>query len=226
MNRFSTPKSLAGLALGAIASLLFVATPPTAHAQSFADQSIFTEHEPFEVGKTRLEPGTYLIRVVLQANNRTVVQVTDTEQKTIYASVLSSPHPVLAEPTIQANQYVFYPPTPGHAKALRTWFAKGANMGQDIVYTRGRAAEIAIAVKEPVPAVADDVREEDYKTAEIIVVTPESVQSRPPAPRPILVAEARTDDSLPPTAGRDPLLAALGLVSLAGALALRFARKA
>jgi len=73
-----------GLAPGLVALLVAAATVPVARAQNFADRSVFTESQPFEVGTTRLEPGTYLIRVVLLSSERTALQVTDPKEESVY----------------------------------------------------------------------------------------------------------------------------------------------
>jgi len=214
--------------LGTFALFVVTATTPVANAQNFADRSTFTESQPFEVGPTRLEPGTYMIRVVLISNNRSMIQVTDPKEMKVYASVLAVPHPIRADMTVPASQYTYYPSVAGHAKALRTWFSKDSRLGHDIAYPRSRAHELAVATKEPVPAVPDEVKESELETAEIVTVTPEPIAAPAPAaaPAPVQVAEARPAKSLPTTASELPLYGALGLLSLAGALGLRLARKA
>ena len=78
-----------------------------------------------------------------------------------------------------------------------------------------RAGEVAVI------AIPDEVKEAEYKSVPLTVVTPE-LQVKPyEAPAPTVVAEARPLRRLPGTASHVPLFAALGLLSLGGAFGLR-----
>lgn len=82
--------------------------------------------------------------------------------------------------------------------------------------------EIAVVAKAPVLAIADDVKEPEYRTATLTVVTPEQQVKPYEAPAPVvMLAEAPPVRRLPATASHVPLLAALGLLSLGGGLGLR-----
>jgi len=222
-------KLMSCLALGTFAMLLGVASTP-AYAQSDRDNSTFTVTEPVDVGTFTLPPGTYLIKVVLLEANRNMIQVTNVEQTKVFASVLATPHQIRADEEIPATRYVYYATAAGQPKALRTWFPRDTSNGQDIIYPQKRAMELAAAAKEPVIAIPDEVKEAEYKSAPITIVTPEQqvkpyeqpvvVVQKAPEPAPIAVAEARPVE-LPRTASHVPLFAALGLLSLGGALGLR-----
>ena len=74
--------------------------------------------------------------------------------------------------------------------------------------------------KAPVIAIPDDVKEAEYKTVPVVIVTPER-EVKPYEPVAV-VAEARPPvKRLPATASHVPLVAALGLLSLSGAVGLR-----
>lgn len=212
-------KLMSSLAIGALATLLAVAAAPVAEAQSDRENSTFTVTEPVDVGGFTLEPGTYLIKVVMLSSNRNMIQVTNEAQTKIFASVLATPHPIRPGEAAPSSRYVYYPAVAGHNKALRTWFARDTSNGQDIVYPKRHAMELAVAVKEPVIAVPDDVKETELETAPLAVVTPEK-QVKPYEPPPV-VASTPARKPLPQTASPVPLLAALGLLSLGGAFGLR-----
>ena len=215
-------KLMTCLALGTFATLLGVVSAPVAYAQSDKENSTFTVTEPLDVGGFTLQPGTYLIKVVMLASDRNSIQVTNVEQTKVFASVLSTPHPIRADEVVPSSRYIYYATAPGQPKALRTWFARGTEKGQDIIYPKRRAMELAAAAKEPVIAIPDEVKEAEYKSVPIAVVTPD-LQVKPyaePAP-PVVVAEARPLKQLPATASHIPLFAALGLLSLGGAFGLR-----
>jgi hypothetical protein len=166
-------KMMTCLALGAFATLLGVASAPAAYAQSDRENSTFTVTEPIDVGGFTLQPGTYLIKVVMLESNRNMVQVTNEDQTKVFASVLATPHPIRANEEIPASRYTYYTTAPGQPKALRTWFARDTANGQDIIYPKRRAMELAAFTKEPVIAIPDEVKEADYKTATFTVVAPD-----------------------------------------------------
>jgi hypothetical protein len=222
-------KLMTCLALGTFATLLWVGLAPVAFAQSDMEHSTFTITEPLEVGSFTLQPGTYLIRLTVQAPSRHIVQVTNVERTTVFATVLAVPHLLQREEMVPESRYIYYPTAPGQHKALRTWFAGNASNGEDIVYPEGRAMELAATAKEPVIAIPNDVKEAEYKSVPLKVVTPERqvkpyeapVVQKAPEPAPPVVAETRPHKDLPATASHVPLFGALGLLLLGGAFGLR-----
>jgi hypothetical protein len=214
-------KLLSCLALGTFVTLLGVASAP-AYAQGDRENSTFNVTEPIDVGGFVLPPGTYLIKVVLLSSNRNMIQVTNEDQSKVFASVLATPHQIRADEAIPSSRYVYYASATGQPKALRTWFARDTTNGQDIIYPKRRAMELAAVAKEPVIAIPDETKEADYKSVSLAVVTP-AQEMKPyvePAP-PVMLAEARPLKPLPPTGSRVPLFATLGMLSLGGAFALR-----
>jgi hypothetical protein len=214
-------KLMSCLALGTFAMLLGVASTPVAYAQSDRENSTFTVTEPVDVGTFTLPPGTYLIKVVMLASNRNLIEVTNVEQTKVFANVLATPHPIRAGEVVPSSRYLYYETAPGQPKALRTWFARDTANGQDIIYPKRRALEIAAVAKEPVIAIPDEVKEAEYKSVPLTVVTPEQQVKPYEEPAPTLVAEAVPVKELPRTASHVPLFAALGLLSLGGAFGLR-----
>jgi len=211
-----------GLALGATAALLAGATTYSATAQIHTEKTNFTLTEPMDVGGFVLEPGSYRLKVVVLSDNRNVVQVTNVDGSKVFAAVLATPHAIKTDETIPESRFVYFPPINGQPKALRTWFAHDTPYGQDIIYPKRRALELAAAAKVPVIAIPDDVKETEYRSAELTVVTPElQVQPyQPPPPAPVVTAARIPHKRLPTTASRLPLFAALGLLSLGGAVGL------
>ncbi|MBI5445853.1 MAG: hypothetical protein HY900_32135 [Deltaproteobacteria bacterium] len=218
------------LFVGAFATFLGIASAPAAFAQSELQQSTFTLTEPLDVGTATLQPGTYLIKVVLIDSNRDMLQVTDMAGTKVFTTVLSRPHPILPGEIMPESRYVTWATPAGQPKALRTWYPRDRSTGHDIVYPKARAMELAAAAKEPVIAYPDAVTVTEYKSAPLIMVTPErevkpyeavAVQAPPKAAPVAVVAEARPSEQLPETASRIPLFAAMGLLSLGAAFGLR-----
>jgi hypothetical protein len=164
------------------------------------------------------------------ASNRNMIQVSNEDQTKVFASVLATPHAIRANEETPSTRYIYYATAVGQPRALRTWFPRDTPNGQDIIYPKRRALELAAIAKEPVIAIPDDAKQADYKTVSFAVVTPEQ-QVKPyaepvvvqpaPEPAPVVLAEARPTRQLPGTASRVPLTAALGLLFLSGAIGVR-----
>ena len=80
-------KLMIGLALGTFVALVAASAP--AYAQSDRENSTFTVTEPVDVGSFTLQPGTYLIKVVLLESNRNLIQITNEDRRR--SSPASSP---------------------------------------------------------------------------------------------------------------------------------------
>jgi predicted component of type VI protein secretion system len=208
-----------------------------ANGQGTVEQSTFTLTEPLEVGATVLQPGDYQIKVVLLQGNRNMLQVSNADGTKLITTLLSIPHPEgPGAVQIPASRYIYYPAGAGHIKTLRTWFAANTPGlgGHDIVYTKQRALELAALVNEPVVATPVEVKEADYATAPLVVVTPQkevkpyevATAPKPPVPeaapaQPAAAVEKPVHHKrLPKTASDVPLYAGLGFLSLLGALGL------
>ncbi len=231
------------LTMGLFAVLLGVVVTVNANAQETGEDAVFTLTEPLDVGGTILQPGSYQIKVVPLHWNRDLLQVRSADLMKLHANVLTVPHQEGPEGVqVEWSRYVYYPAIAGQPRALKTWFAANTpgSGGHDIVYPTRRAMELAAQVKEPVVAIPDEVKVAEYETAPLVLVTPEKevkpfevaktaeVAKAPEPPmtelapaRPEIVADSSLDQQqLPATASRVPLVAGLGLLSLAGALGL------
>jgi hypothetical protein len=223
------------LRLGTLVLLVGVLSVPSALAQ-IPEYSTMPIDEPTDVGGTILQPGTYLIRVLPGFSNRNRVQITSPDRETIYTTVLTVPHAIAPTEEMPNTMFVFYPAFEGQPRALRTWFAPDpvSKGGHDIVYEESRAKQLARASRSSVVAYRGEMAA-DMGTTELEVVTPEAtiqpyvvpepprvaVVTPPPPPPPPAPMIAETRRELPRTAGNTPLIALLGLLSLAGAVAFR-----
>jgi hypothetical protein len=119
--------------------------------------------------------------------------------------------------------------TPADApEALKAWFYPGDNFGQEFVYPKTRAVELAVAEKEPVPSaenteeatpiVAETPEREEVPVEKAIETEPPVAQEEAPAPT---EAPAPATTELPHTASSIPLIALLGALSLGVAISLK-----
>lgn len=223
------------LAIGAVALLVSV---PGAFAQT-PETSTLPVSEPLDIGGTILQPGVYTIRVLPSLTDRNKVQVTSPDLQTVFATVLTIPHQLGPNEEVPNTMFVFYPAEEGAPRALRTWYAPNpvaSQGGHDIVYEESRAKQLARLAKSPVVSYRGETQVTELDKTELHIVTPEATvetytYTAPPTPvpmtsaTPVQVAEARPIE-MPRTAGRLPLIALLGLVSVGAAVVFRLSRPA
>jgi hypothetical protein len=133
----------------------------------------------------------------------------------------------------------------GAPNPIRAWFYPGANWGEEFVYPKTRAVELAKVTKTPVLALQAEVPVEVAKPEEPVVVTQlqqapvmaikptgetvevaQVIQTEPvPAAATTVAAAPNYPAELPATASSLPLIALCGLLALGGAFGIRSMRK-
>ena len=216
---------------------------PSAKADDYDKKTTITFSGPVEIppvyitGMRILPAGTYVFKLVNSSSNRHIVQIFNKDQTKIIATVLAIPNYRLVakdKTVITFNEGVRDRP-----EAIRAWFYPGANWGEEFVYPKAKAVELAKVTKAPVLALEVEVPVEVAKPEEptilvalqqapVIAVAPtgervelaQVVQSEP-APAAIANESAPTTRSLPGTASSLPLIALCGLLALGGAMLTR-----
>jgi hypothetical protein len=109
----------------------------------------------------------------------------------------------------------------GRPEAIRAWFYPGRTWGEEFVYPKSRAVELAKIINEPVLATSVELATlpiEALKTAPVVAVKPtgEEVQVAEVVELPPEVAAAKPVEvaALPQTASYLPLVGLIGLLSL------------
>lgn len=225
-------------------ALAAAALAPSVNADMWDKKSIITFSGPVEIPGVHLKgwgvlpAGTYTFKLLDSNATRHIVQIFDKEGKTIYATILAIPNEKMKTP--EKTEMTFFERAAGQPQAIRAWFYPGNNFGEEFVYSKVRAAELAKAAEAPVPFTPQETPvevSEPIKPAEppvvaqmqkepVQVVTPagkEEPLPPPPAaaaPAPVEVAAAPVE-KLPETASPLPLMALLGLVSLGGAIGVK-----
>jgi hypothetical protein len=203
------------------AALLLVAGPRAARAQGTMPenrQTQFVVSEPTEIPGKVLEPGTYVIKVIDTNDEKEIVQFTNADQTKVVATVLAvRDYRVFPK---GHHEFRFFQRAAGMPVALKTWFYPGDNWGEQFVYPKPRAYEIARASREKV-AMTPSAASASLSN-EVRQVTPEHKEMPLPptaaAASPVST-EASNRAALPKTAGNMPLLALLSFLSVCGSLA-------
>lgn len=221
MKLINIKTTIAVLAL-ALLSLICVTG---AQADSWNKKTVMTFSQPVEIPGQILPAGTYTIKLVDLASERHIVQFLEADGIHVVATVLAINnwrlHPT-GETVVK-----FAERSGDRPEALKAWFYPGDNFGQEFVYPRQRAIQLAIETKEPIPAIAEETPTAELKTAPVVAITPEQKEvplteaiavTEPVTTEPVTVAK---ETSLPKTASMLPLIALLGLVCVLCALVLK-----
>jgi hypothetical protein len=230
------------------AAIIATAFVPSVQADDWNRKTVITFSRPVETpgihvkGWAVLPPGTYVFKVLDSASDRHIVQIFNQDETMIYATVLAIPNYRLR--VTDKTVLTFRETPPGQPEVLRAWFYPGKNFGDEFVYPKERAielakvtnfpvlytpAEIPVEVAAPITSPEEPVAVQ-LKEAPVLAVKPtgEDVQlaevvATPPAE--VLVA---TNDApaaeLPKTASPMPLIGLFGLLALGAAFGLQFAR--
>jgi hypothetical protein len=212
---------------------------PRVEADDWNKKTIVTFSQPVEIpGGIILPAGTYVFKLMDSASNRHIVQIFNQDQTHIYATILAIPNWRLRATDKTVIKFAERPS--GSPEAIRAWFYPGANSGEEFVYPKRRAVELAKATNMPVLAMptelesvittpAKSVNDEPVvalKEAPLTAVNPtgEEVEiAQVVTPPPVQTTDADTPqpiERLPQTASPLPLLGLIGLLSLGAGFAL------
>jgi hypothetical protein len=216
-----------------VLALVALAVPSGAKADEWNRKTVMTFSAPFEVpgvGAQVLPAGTYVFRIMDSASDRHIVQIFNEAGDHVYSTILAIPNYRL-KPT-DKTVMTFKERGEGKPEAIRAWFYPGHQWGEEFVYPKSRALELAKEVETPVLAMPLETEPTvaTLKTVEVEAVKPTGetvpvteVVEAPPVKEaePVAVAEAKPEAAeLPATASQLPLLGLIGIVSLGAALGL------
>ena len=198
------------------AASLFVL--PLASADDSNKKTVVTFSAPVEVpgvGAQVLPAGTYVFKIMDSLSDRHIVQIFNEDQTHVYTTILAIPNYRLH--ATDKTVMTFKERAQGEPEAIRAWFYPGAQSGEEFVYPKSKALELAKIANEPVletPVPIADV--EALKTAPIEAVNSagQPVPVAEVVQAPVQIAKVET---LPHTASYLPLLFCAGLLSLAAA---------
>jgi hypothetical protein len=208
-----------------LALTLFGATLlPSARADTWNKKTVVTFSQAVEVPGRVLPAGTYTFKLLDSLSDRNIVQIFNADGSQIIVTILAINNYRL-QPT--GETVMKFSERPGDSpEALRAWFYPGDAFGQEFVYPKVRAIQLAQTTKVIVPAVATDTIDDNViKTVPIVAVTPDQkevevakvIQTAPPA----AVVAVKETEELPHTASSMPLIALLGGLSISLAIGLK-----
>jgi thiol:disulfide interchange protein len=154
------------------ATLLSAPVLPTAHADTYNKKTIITFSQDVEIPGKILPAGTYTFKLLDSPADRHIVQIYDADGSHLITTVLAI-NDYRLKPT--GETVIKFSERPADSpEALRAWFYPGDNFGQEFVYPRERAIQLAQTNKSDVPSVgAATLDDSTMQTTPIAAVTPE-----------------------------------------------------
>jgi hypothetical protein len=234
-------------------ALLGVVFSPGAKADEWNNKTVITFSGPVEIPGVHLKgwgvlpAGTYVFKLLDSQSDRHIVQIFNKDETVVYATILAIPNYRLK--ATGKTVMTFRERPAGLPEALRAWFYPGKVWGDEFVYPRAKAVELAKTANAPVLATTVDLPLEvekpiltvsepevvALKQAPVIAVKPTGeevevaqVVTPPPTPEAV-VAQAEPAQpaaaTLPATASSLPLIALFGFLALGLAWTLRLVQK-
>jgi hypothetical protein len=240
---------------GICLTLMGVVFSPAANADAWDRKTTMTFSGPVEIPGVHLKgwgvlpAGTYVFKILDSASDRHIVQIFNASETHCYATILAIPNYRLK--ATDRTVVTFRERPAGQPEALRAWFYPGRNWGEEFVYPKAKAvelakttntavlflaAEIPVEVAEPIKS-ADEPVVMEMKRAPVMAIRPtgeevELAQVVTPPPAQELMAERAepaptqlTAQALPRTASSLPLIALLGFLALGAAWTIRLVQR-
>jgi len=217
-------------------SIMAVAFSPAAKANAEDQKTVLTFNQPIEipgVGQHILPAGTYVFTLVESNSDRDIVRVWDKDQTHVLATILAIPNYRLK--ATGKTVMTFRERAAGQPEAVRAWFYPGRESGQEFVYPKARAIELAKVAHQPVLEMPNELAEQieapvksaeeppvaALKEAPIRAVTPKGEEVEVAS----VVPPREIAQTLPKTASSLPLLGLMGLLALGSGFALSLISK-
>jgi len=228
-------KMFKGLGIGLCLAVLCALAVPNAKADDWTRKTVITFSGPIEVpgvGVHTLPAGTYVFKILNSQSDRHIVQIFDKDETKVFTTILAIPNYRLK--TTDKTVITFRERPAGQPEALRAWFYPGHSWGEEFVYEKSRALELAKETNEPVLATSTELTTapvEALNTATVMAVDPTGepveltkvVEAPPADAAPVAAAEpveVAKNEPLPKTASSMPLIALIGLLTIGAGFAL------
>ena len=170
MDRFRVVVTIFCLSLVALTFL------PSAKADEWDRKTTVTFNEPVEVpgvGAQTLPAGTYVFKILDSLSDRHIVQIFNEAEDHVFTTILAIPNYRLR--ATDKTVMTFRERAEGQPEAIRAWFYPGSEWGEEFVYPKSRAVQLAKIVNELVLATPVELATlpiEELKTAPVVAVKP------------------------------------------------------
>jgi hypothetical protein len=128
--------------------------PSNATANEWNKKTLLTFDQPVELPGIVLPAGSYIFKLFDSESDRHIVQVFNKDGNHLDATILAIPDYRL---TPTGKTVVKFSETPaGNPEAIKAWFYPGDNFGEEFVYPKSRAMELAKRTNQPVISTPDE----------------------------------------------------------------------
>jgi LPXTG-motif cell wall-anchored protein len=159
-----------------------------ANADDWNKRTVLTVSQPIEIADTVLQPGQYVMQLVMPNNNQHVVQIFNGDHTHLVETVLTYPAQRLN--LTGRTQFSYWETPAGTAKALKDWYYPGDTFGEEFPYPKHpkqlASVETPAAPAAPAPA------------APSAAVTEPAAPEAPPAPPATEPSQPTAADVAPP----------------------------
>jgi hypothetical protein len=200
---------------------LCVFVVPTATADEWNRETVITFSGPVEVpgvGLHTLPAGTYVFKIFDSMADRHIVQIFNQDKTKLYTTILAIPN--YRRHSTDKTVITFRERPAGEPESLRAWFYPGHQWGDEFVYAKPRAIELAKEINEPVLATPVEVADAPIETLKTVPVEAVDPKGEPVELAQVVEPPPMAADPLPQGASPLPLIALIGLLSLGGGFAL------
>ena len=199
-------KLLKGLGIGLCSLVLCLLVAPKTKANEQDSKAVVTFTVPVEVpgvGAQSLPAGTYLFKALESSQDRDIIQISNPDGTHVFATFLGVPNSRLKAPDLITVMFTDLPAA--DPQALKAWYCPVRAWGDQIVYEKSRATQLAKETNEPVlsTSVILSISSVDVlKTASIEAVSPtgETVAMAQVVDAPLMVAPALAIAAVPAAA--------------------------
>jgi hypothetical protein len=142
----------------AVLSLLFgfaILFASAAKADEWDKLTKVTFSAPVEIPGQVLQAGTYVFKLLDSPSDRNIVQIYNERQSKLYATILAVPDYRLKP---KGKTVITFEERPADMpEAIQAWFYPGDDYGEQFVYPKQRAAELAKTNNRPVPSMPSNM---------------------------------------------------------------------
>ena len=125
------------------------------------------------MGQHILPAGTYVFKILDSLSDRHIVQIFNQDKTHVFTTILAIPNYRLK--ATDKTVISFRERPAGEPEALRAWFYPGRDWGEEFVYAKPRAAQLAKETNTPVLATSTELKSapiEALRNAPILAVAP------------------------------------------------------
>jgi hypothetical protein len=155
---------MTNIRIAALTVLCLASTVPAVQADEWNKKTVFTFSAPVEIPGQVLLPGTYVFKLLDSTSDRHIVQVFKKDGTNLIGTFLTVPNYRMKPP--DKPLITFEERAAGAPEAIKSWFYPGDNYGNEFVYPKARAVQLAVQSQQNVPSMPTNLATNTKTTAQ------------------------------------------------------------